>query len=190
MEIPSKKECLRLLGDYQVPRHIRQHCLMVAEVGSTLARELSTAGIRLNRSLVEASCLLHDISKMESVERGGDHALMGAQVLASRGFHEVAEIVRQHVYLDVPVLQAGVCEKTLVNYADKRIKHTKLVSLEERFQDILSRYGTSRERKDRIKALYADCLLMERVIFEVLPFKPGDLANRIVMPHDPTKNTR
>ncbi len=190
MEIPSRKKCLQLLREYHVPPHIKQHCIMVAEIGLSLAHELSMAGIKVNKALIEASCLLHDISKMESIENGGDHALMGANVVASKGFPEVAEIIRQHVYLDEPVLEAGICEKTLVNYADKRIRHTRLVSLEERFQDIFMRYGTTKERKDRIAALYTDCQLMERIIFKILPFDPDDLASRVLIPQGLSGKTR
>ena len=47
----------------------------------------------------------------------------------------------QHVWLNREGDPSSVSEEEVVNYADKRVRHDQIVSLEERFQDLKNRYG-------------------------------------------------
>ena len=65
------------------------------------------------------------------------------------GFPVIAEIVEQHVVLDLD--PAGpIAEKEIIYYADKRVMHDKIVTLEERVQDLLIRYGKTEEIRNQI----------------------------------------
>jgi len=68
-----------------------------------------------------------------------------------------------------------VTEEEVVNYADKRVQHDRIVSLEERFSDLKDRYGHGKsalEQMDRMeKATYA----IEGKIFLILGSDPEDL---------------
>jgi hypothetical protein len=54
----------------------------------------------------------------------------------------------------------------IVAYADKRVRHAEVVTIKERFDDLLVRYGIDASRQDRIAAHYAHTEAVERAIFE------------------------
>jgi S-adenosylmethionine:tRNA-ribosyltransferase-isomerase (queuine synthetase) len=62
-----------------------------------------------------------------------------------------------------------------VNYSDKRVKHTSVVNLSERFNDILIRYGTDEYRQKMIKKLYEEITEIELLIFNKLEIEPARL---------------
>lgn len=137
---------------------------------------LKESGCNISITLLRAGGLLHDVSKYESILYGGDHASMGAKILKNFGYEEVARIVKSHVHLDPALLHAEqICEELIVNYADKRVKHTNVVSLEERFEDLYNRYGSNKKSIKRIDKLYKQSRCMEKIIFGRLNIKPTKL---------------
>jgi uncharacterized protein len=177
--IPKREGCLSILSDEGVPEHIVKHSLVVEEVALFTAEGLSNAGVQLNISLITAGAILHDVSKMPAMEEGKQHGEMGSEFLIKLGFPEVAPIVRQHVFLD-DYEGDSISEAGLVNYADKRVNHDKIVTLEERFSYLFERYGKkSEEAKERIERLYKLTLILEKDIFKRLPYEPEDLAGLI-----------
>lgn len=177
--IPIREECLSILSDEGVPEHIVKHSLAVEEVALFIAEGLYNAGVRLNIGLITAGAILHDVSKMPAMEEGKQHGEMGSEFLIKLGFPEVAPIVRQHVFLD-DYEGDSISEAGLVNYADKRVNHDRIVTLEERFSYLFERYGKkSEEAKERIERLYKLTLILEKDIFNRLPYEPGDLAGLI-----------
>lgn len=175
--IPTRDECFALLQEYEVPEHIIQHSRVVHGVALYLCRALIRRGEKLDQALVEAGSLLHDITKMKSQETGESHPRSGALLLWRLGYPEVAEIVRQHVVLDDGISPGQVAEAALVHYADKRVKHTTIVSLEERFQDLKERYGKSPAALAWLEDLEAKSFVLEGQIFQKLPVKPESLAS-------------
>lgn len=57
------------------------------------------------------------------------------------GFGLIARIVEQHVVITDVNLAGPPEEKEIVYYADKRVMHDNIVTLEERVQDLLIRCG-------------------------------------------------
>ncbi len=175
--VPTLKASITLFRKKQVPIHIVRHCVKVYQIASRLC-SLMPKDVNIDFRLVKAGALLHDICKMDAVLNGGDHAKLGADFLKSLGFYRVGEIVRQHVFLDKPVKEySRLNEEIIVNYADKRVQHTKFVSLEERFDDILKRYGKDTRSINRINYLFMECKMMEAMIFDLLPLKPDELIS-------------
>lgn len=176
MELLDRERCLDLLQRYQVPEHIVSHSLRVAQVGVFIATHLKMAGEDLDIGLVEAGGLLHDITKMESIHTKQDHALSAFRLLETLGYHAVADIARQHVRLDWNIRHNPIItEALLVNYADKRVKHTSVVTLSERFEDLLRRYGTTPERREIIRKLHDEIVKIEPLIFTRLDIGPARL---------------
>ena len=64
----------------------------------------------------------------------------------------------------------------LVNHADKRVRHTSIVSLSERFEDLVVRYGISSDRREGIEGLYEKVRTLEERIFNQLDFDPEGLS--------------
>jgi putative nucleotidyltransferase with HDIG domain len=134
--IPTKEECLNLMKKYNMLENIVNHSLLVNSVALYLSEELNKRGENINLLKVQAGALLHDITKTRSIETGEDHAKAGSALLKILGYNSISEIVRQHVIINDTVNLPGVSEIEVVYYADKRVKHEEVVTLEERFDDL------------------------------------------------------
>jgi HD superfamily phosphodiesterase len=173
--VPNVDECYALLKKYGVPPHIVQHSRVVHDVALCLCQMLNRHGEKLDQARVEAGSLLHDIAKMEGLHTGESHPRAGGLLLSRLGYPEVAEIVRQHVILDDGTSQNSVTETAVVHYADKRVRHTTVVSLAQRFQDLKERYGKTSSALAWLEDLEARSFLLEERIFQRLPIKPESL---------------
>lgn len=147
--IPTSIECTALWNKYKMPEHIRAHSEQVANVATTLAKLGVKRGLDVSVESITSSALLHDIAKVYTIEFGGDHAWIGGSiVLSETGNPYVAQGVLHHVHWDWPV-DSELCFLPLaIIYADKRVMHDSVVSLDERFDDLVVRYG----KTDRIIA--------------------------------------
>lgn len=185
MHIPLQKECLRMLCAMDMPEHIQEHSRLVCEVALVLTDGLIAAGIGVNRKLVYASALLHDITKPRSFKTGENHAQTGGEYLTAMGFPEVGHIVRQHVVLDEYFASESPDEAEVVNYADKRVLHDRVVPLDDRMTYILHRYAKTRERQRLLNKLWEQTRLLERRLFSHLEFTPDILSSHL--PASPSK---
>jgi putative nucleotidyltransferase with HDIG domain len=160
----------------QMPEHICQHSEQVARLALALARELNASGQRLDLALLEAGALLHDIRKLLTIEQGGNHARLGARWAEESGYGEIAPMIERHVELGPWQPEGVVTEVELVNYADKRVRHTEVVSLQERFVDLLDRYGKSDGARTRIRQHWETVRKLETKIFDLLEFGPDQIS--------------
>ena len=172
MRLPSVPDCENLMAEMQMLGHIVDHSRQVCRVAVLLVERLADGGLVLNRDLVRAAALLHDITKTRSFVTHENHAATGAELLKRRGFPEVATIVRQHVTLDAYPESAPPVEADIVNYADKRVLHDRIVTLDERMEYILNRYGRLPEDRVRIRRLWYRSVRLEGRIFARLAFTP------------------
>lgn len=185
MLIPSRKQCYRLIGEMKMLDHIIDHSLQVCRVSVFLVDHMQK-DISLNRALVQASALLHDITKTRSFNTKENHVITGAQLLTERGYHEVGLVVEQHVRLNRYVMSDGPTEAEVVNYADKRVLHDKIVSLDERMNYIQEKYGRAPENLKRLRWLRKKTEALERKLFGYLSFLPEDL-DRLISAEDSTR---
>lgn len=169
--IPTPKQCLLILKNHQVPEHIIRHSQIVYQIALYLGRELNKNGEKLNLPLIAAGALLHDIAKMGE----DDHSRAGAEILIRLGYPEIAEIVRQHVILDDPKIEK-INEPAVVHYADKRVKHTTIVSLAERFDDLRWRYGKTPEALAWLNQLQKTTSNIEKRIFQRIGGDPQSIS--------------
>lgn len=173
--------------------NIRAHSLMVTRVAAVLLRELADCrkpqGAQPNADLVLAGALLHDIAKTQCLDSRCNHAQRGRDICLELGFPEVAEVVLEHVILSEfsPKRYSNglFLAKELVYYADKRVRHEEIVSLEERLEYILERYGKNNAvRQNLIKENFSQCQQLESFLFSPLTMQPDDLKS-VVGHHDP-----
>jgi uncharacterized protein len=179
LRIPPENECLHMLSVIEMPPHIQAHSLQVCRVALVLSDGLIAAGIDINRKLVCASALLHDITKPRSFETGENHAQTGGEHLTLLGFPEVGAIIRQHVVLDHYFATETPTEAEVVNYADKRVLHDKVVPLDDRMRYILERYARTLERQTLFKTVWEQTHQLEQRLFSYLMFPPEHLAQRL-----------
>lgn len=178
VKIPSEEECRRLAAGMGMMEHIAAHSLQVCRVALLIADHLKQDG--LDRELIRAAALLHDITKTRSLETREDHAETGERLLAGLGYPEVGRIVGQHVHLEDRGAFAQPTEAGIVNYADKRVLHEEIVPLGERMGYILEKYGRTPERKRELLLLWKKTEIFEKRLFDRLPFAPGDIGRLIV----------
>jgi uncharacterized protein len=139
-DVPSVNECLGIMDKYQMMPNIRRHSLMVARVAFILGEALNRRSSDLNMKLILAGALLHDIAKTRSLREGGNHVELGEKMVLEMGYPEVACIVAQHVGEGSEIADT-IDEAAVVNYADKRVQHDRIVPLRDRFEDLVARYG-------------------------------------------------
>jgi uncharacterized protein len=156
--------------------NIREHSFRVMGVAVFLGQALAEAGFHLNLPLVTAGALLHDLGKTQCLGTLINHAELGAGILEELGYPHVAQVVREHVHLDANIMDPRpLREAELVNYADKRVLHETVVTLEERFTDLKVRYGRTPEALARIQATEVRARALEDKIFAPLQLSPLDL---------------
>jgi len=141
MAIPNRAEAISLLMSTAPSPRLQQHVTVVAEVAAFLAYRAIQAGLDVDRRLVEAAALLHDIDKAlpaDHPSRTLGHGRAGAAWLSEAGHPELARCVSAHpvMRLTEPDAAEWVAnapfEERIVSYADKRATQ-RLVSLEKRF---------------------------------------------------------
>ena len=178
MKIPTLEQCYHLMSEMKMMDQIVVHSMQVCRVATYLTDYLVGQHTRLNAGMIRSAALLHDITKTRSFNTGEDHALTGSQFLADRGYLEVGDLVRQHVVMDAYRTGKTLREVEIINYADKRVLHDKIVSLDKRLEYILERYAQKPGDRERIDLLWQKTKRLEDRIFNDLPFAPENL-NRL-----------
>lgn len=156
LDIPDREECLSIVNQELPEAHpIRNHLAQVAMIALKLAHAVADP---VNVDLVIAAALLHDVRRMEK-----NHAAAGAALLHDLGFPRVAEVVEQHMDIELD-LHAPVQEKELVYFADKLCtRHGPDIDYHHRFRNCLEktpwaatsiwkRYENTRHIQARIEA--------------------------------------
>jgi uncharacterized protein len=187
-QIPDPDYCEQLFDRYEMLPNIREHSRMVALVAGTLAGDLAGAlpsqVQRADRDMVIAAALLHDIAKTECIKSGGHHADLGRKICIGLGYPAIGAIVAEHVVLrefrEDEYRLGTFGAKELVFYADKRVLHDQIVSLDERLTYILSRYGAGDPQKQQqIRHYFQHSKLLETYLFSYLPYGPDELLSRL-----------
>jgi putative nucleotidyltransferase with HDIG domain len=195
MNIPDIETCTTLMEEYRMLVNIRCHSLMVARIADLLVTTLQKSGLQQplpNRQLCISGALLHDIAKTPCLNGNCDHALAGAEICLQHGFPEIAAIVEEHVILKDHnpgrYAQGIFSAREIVYYADKRVRHDEIVSLDERLEYIIERYGNDDvQRHALIRANFDQCVQLEGFLFHFFEFPPEELAARIERGRDHSK---
>ncbi len=132
--VPSLAECEAIVAIYRVAESTLKHCRAVADTAGSITDDLNRAGCSLDRDLITAGALLHDIARDKP-----NHAREGARLVAEMGFPEVAKLISTH--MDIPASSTGSVSAADVLYlADKLVQEEKQVSLADRFGRKLAKY--------------------------------------------------
>lgn len=186
--IPSISQCLTFHDRFEMLDNIRAHSSVVARVAETLVDGLQRSGKSNgplpNKDEVIAGALLHDIAKTECIKTDCRHAEVGRQICVELGYPELSEIVAEHVVLNEfrqDLYQQGIFgAKEMVYYADKRVRHDKVVSLADRLEYIVLRYGDNNPIKEQlIRQNFNQTLVLEKHLFDFLDFYPDQLIRNI-----------
>jgi putative nucleotidyltransferase with HDIG domain len=167
MGVPTRKQSIDLLCSFDPPRWFLRHSIAVAEVAAFLAARLDAAGLPVDRSIVEAAALLHDIDKLfppDDPLRALGHGDAGARWLEHHGYPELARPVAAHpiTRLSDPERYARWAafsnrESRVVAYADKRAGQrlqslaARLDAMERRHPEYLASLRLARPRAQRLE---------------------------------------
>ena len=143
--VPSETECRALIEEHGMLPNIVAHSEAVMRVAAAIVDDLIDPD-DVERPLVVAAALMHDITKTRALETKERHDESGGALARSLGMERIAEIIEQHVFLKDFDPEGPLLAKEIVYYADKRVMHDTVVSLDERVEDLVVRYGTTPER--------------------------------------------
>jgi hypothetical protein len=170
MTVPGRVEAAELLLSLDPPVWFLRHARAVAEVAAWLAERTMAAGRPVDRPLVEAAALLHDVDKLLPADdpvRALPHGDGSASWLARATHPELGPAVASHpvtrltdAYCHERWVAMASREERIVAYADKRAGQrletmaNRFASWERRYPDGWSRdeAAAARRRADALEA--------------------------------------
>ena len=179
MRILSYDQCINMLHDMDVPHNVIRHSIVVEKIASFLTNQLLIGGVILEGDLIKSAALLHDITKVSSMNSNEEHDITGAALLDELGYSEIAYIVSQHISLSHFDLLGRISEAEIVFYSDKRVEHEKIVSIDERYKHSIETYGKSNFNLSYFEKRHRKTKDLENKIFQNISLDPLDLANII-----------
>ena len=197
--IPTREECLHLMDKFKTPIGVRKHSEVVNKVAVFLAKKLRAAGVDIDINMVDAASFLHDFVRqlnfysfegakqeevavwrpLKEIYSHMDHADVAAELLKNK-YPKIGEIIAKHGCQAIHNDETETWEEKVVAYADRRVIHNKIVSVDERFEDVRIRHeefyvksGLDPQKEKKI------ILKLEKSIFRKLKFKPEELAEEM-----------
>ena len=178
--IPSVAECFRLMAQYEMLPNIREHSIMVGRVAGLIGQGVAASGGDISLELTVSAALLHDIAKTATLATDQPHDRLGAEICIRHGLDELADIVAEHVVLQNWEPEQCCTEKEIVYYADKRVRHHEVVSLDTRLEYILDRYGNGDDwLHERIRENFSRAHRIEEHLFDRLSFAPHEVGGMV-----------
>ncbi len=170
-DIPGPAEIKKWTEEVALPAHIRKHTAAVAKVASALADHLLGHGTVIRKKALVAAAKLHDLLRFVDFNSlsgdqyftptpaqtatwetlraayGKPHEQAAERFVAAMGYPVVGSIIRTHGAHGVSddAFKARSIEQKVLAYSDKRVMFDKRVTLDERFDDFLVRYGGGKE---------------------------------------------
>lgn len=161
MDVGSRLEAKVLAGLVMRKRGV-EHGLAVAKIACSIGHQLNRHSSKLDIDRLYNSALLHDIAKGET-----HHQERGAEMLKDLGLKRLAGIVGAH--RDAVVPKSGrISEKELVCLADKLVRGTTRMSVQQRFEEKLTLYAKDEDACKAIRKRLAHAKGLERIVVDVL----------------------
>lgn len=130
LTVPNDRQCAEFWQRFDMLENVAAHSLEVARVATFLAQRAHELGMDVNVPTVRASALLHDIAKTYCILHGGNHSQLGGAWVADFTKNPaIATGVTHHVYWPFEMDIAKYFTPLAVIYADKRVRHDRLVTL-------------------------------------------------------------
>jgi putative nucleotidyltransferase with HDIG domain len=167
--IPTDRDCFNYWDKFSVLKRIRKHSLLVTELATDITQKAQNLGWQVNIQAVRAAALLHDLAKTYTLQYGGDHCQLGAAwVMQLTSNTAIAQGIIHHLYWPGTLDLKSHYLPLILIYADKRVKHDQVVSVQERFEDLFERYGKSSSHRAIIERSLEQIENIEKLIQEQL----------------------
>ena len=157
---PSFEHSMFLLQDFGTPQKVIEHTIAVCRKAQQLADLCIAAGVPLDKDLLSAAALLHDIARVNP-----HHEQKGAEVLRQAGYPALCAPIASHHNL-LPEDLINITENTIVFLADKLVMENRDCTLEQRFsqkRDQCLEKAAQNARQTRYEQALAAKALIERI---------------------------
>lgn len=178
MKLPTKEEALALLKKYHMKPNIMAHTLVVNKIANYLAKKLKSSGEKIDLDVIDRASMLHDIAKSKYIDAHkpspeDEHHIEGEKIMIKEGYPELGRVVRLHSIKEMKNLRDW--EEKVIKYSDSRVRHTEIVSLRERLDDLNKRYNVPKEKRVPEHLLFA----LEKEIYDKIGGTPENLEEDI-----------
>jgi uncharacterized protein len=171
-KLPSRVKAEKILYEVGCSKRVIEHSKAVTDLAVKIARKMIEKGVNVNLKLVEVGALLHDIGRVRT--RSVLHGYYGGEMARKLNFPEpLISIIEKHVGAGIPLDEAvkvglppkdftlETLEEKIVAYADKRIKHNRVISFEDSVKEFKTRLGENHPAIKRLKNLHEEiCSLL------------------------------
>ncbi len=162
--LPSSAQIAAWREEVGTPPNVIAHCETVGAVAEACAKRLLQKGVAARPRFAKVGGQLHDMLRFLDFRPGGPpdmpaalarwapwrerfqglrHEAAMALFLHDAGYPELGEAVRTHGILPPAAEGPRTVEQELIFYADKRALGSKIVSVQDRFDDFAVRYADS-----------------------------------------------
>ncbi len=168
-KLPSREQAIGLLRENHCSPNVIRHAEAVAELALEITDKLEKENLKINRELVEAGALLHDLGRSRT--HGVDHGVVGAKLAESAGLPEpVVKIIRRHVGGGITAQEAEAfgwpkdvyvpltLEEKIVSYADKLIDKSKRVPIDLEIRRL--QMDNKAEAAERVRKLHEEIVTL------------------------------
>lgn len=176
--IPTEEQARALWDKYNLPERKRKHVQIVAKVADELATKCQRSNVKcqINRELLRAGALLHDIDKNIPRLPGEQHPDTGVRILREEGMEEVANLVKihsLHAILD-PAMCPSSWEEKILYLSDKMVKD-EIITVDRRFA-LWRREQLSQDAVRILDESYPRVKQLEKEIFSQIHIDPADVS--------------
>jgi len=174
--IPSGETIAKLWDVHGLPEEKKHHCRLVAGLAMYMVEQIQEKqAIAIQKNLVYASALLHDIDKKMENLPGEQHPDAAVRMLTELGMQEIARMVQSHplhAILDERIAPKTIEEKILF-LSDKMVKHD-VISVEERFRLWEKESLDEHERSVLVRA-YPKVKQLERILLGMMQLRSDEV---------------
>ncbi len=167
LSLPTRKQAIKLLKEH-VPENVLRHSLQVNKISVLLANKLKKSGLDIDVELVDRASLLHDLDKIKTL-RKPNHGEVTEKILSDMGYLELGKTAKKHRCNFIKDLITW--EEKIVHYADRRVLHDQIVSVDERFRDARERYPNLDFNQEIVEMTKQ----LEQEIFKRIDINPEDI---------------
>ena len=179
--IPTEEQARKLWEKYQLPQQKRRHVELVAKVAAFLARKIKEqrAEGKVDKKLLIAAALLHDIDKAVLTLPGERHPDRAVRILKEEGMGEVADLVKTHALHTIlnPATSPKTWEEKILYLADKMVKYD-IITVDERFK-LWNDEHLPRDAQEILDRAYPKVKALETEIFSFIAIRP-EKVNHLV----------
>ena len=166
---PSLELCKKIQDFFMMNDAVKAHSDKVAAVAINMCQHLFEKGIVLDKNIIMAASMLHDIAKGST-----NHADVGAKWLLEMGYEEISKIVKEH--MELSIISNVVTEKEVVYLADKLVKDDTLVTIDQRFSFKEELYKNDITAAKAIEKRKIQTMNLYNMMFQI-DYKVGNLTH-------------